>query len=678
LKYDVMDLDTPVFKLPLVGPIYAKRLENLSIFTCEDLLLHVPSRYQDYRLRSDIAKVQPGESVTVEGEVVEIKNQYTRHRKNLQIASIKDTTGSVQIVWFNQPFLVKSIRTGDLLSVSGKLSQFNRNLAFISPEFEVVRNGKKIHTGRLVPKYPETYGLSSKWLRGKIAYIYERSANRLDEFMPELFLKKESLKNYRWSVENVHFPENLEDAQKGKERLAFNELLFLQLKSVLRKDEWVKHLPSENVLIKEELLNTFSSSLPFSLTASQLRSIKEVYSDLQNNIPMNRLLEGDVGSGKTAVAAAAIFAVFANGFQSVIMAPTQILAQQHFITLKQLLSPFKVRVELVTSAGIEKELGNTDVFVGTHALLHKKVKIEKAALVVIDEQHRFGVEQRSHLIKKSGRKKYAPHVLTMTATPIPRTVALTVYGDLDLSTLDELPKGRQPVTTWVVPQKKREPAYDWIKSQIDKDGIQVFVICPLIEESEKESMQAVKAATVEFERLKSIFSKYKLGLLHGKLKAKEKTQILDDFKEKKFDILVSTPVVEVGIDVANATIMLIEGAERFGLAQLHQLRGRVGRGDKKSYCLLFAQSRSISARQRLTALTKTMSGFELAELDLKLRGPGEIVGLKQHGFPELKIASWQDTELIRLAKQTADSAYKNRKMYEKLFLKLKLDKIVFN
>jgi ATP-dependent DNA helicase RecG len=377
---------------------------------------------------------------------------------------------------------------------------------------------------------------------------------------------------------------------------------------------------------------------------------------------MNRLLEGDVGSGKTVVAAAGIFASFLNGYQSLIMAPTQILANQHYQTLKKLFDKFNLRISLITSDSKKIELGRSDVFVGTHALIHSKIDFDKVAFVVIDEQHRFGVEQREHLIKKTG----TPHILTMTATPIPRTIALTTYGDLDLSVLTEMPKGRTKVTTWVVPETKRKGAYEWVNKQIIDGKCQMFVVCPLIEQSTVETMADIKNVTTEFEKLKSVFSKLKLGLLHGRLKPGEKEEVLKSFRDGKIDILVATPVVEVGIDIPNATIMVIEAAERFGLAQLHQLRGRVGRSDKKSYCLLFS---NIKYSRRLRAMEKTHSGFELAELDLEIRGPGEIFGTAQSGFPELKVASWNNYELIKEAKDVALDVIKNPKKYPLLVSK---------
>lgn len=674
-----MRLNSPITSLPLVGSVYARRLKKLDISTIEDLIYHIPHRYLDYRLVSKIRQVQVGETVTIKGKVIAIKNQYTKTRKKIQFAQVSDNTGSLDVVWFNQPFLVRNIRPGETISLAGKIDWFGKKPALISPEYERVRNGEStIHTGRLVPIYHETAGVSSKWLRGRISFTFPYVINEISEFLPESDLEKLKLLDLKISITNAHFPKNLDDTESARIRLAFNELLFLQLKSAYRKIDWQKNEVIYPLKVDNKAVNNFIKSLPFKLTNSQDRSVTEILEDLEKETPMNRLLEGDVGSGKTVVAAAASFVAFANGYQSVFMAPTQILAQQHFETLKEVFDPYKVRVSLVTSAGVKGGPGKTDVFVGTHALIHKKVKFDNVALVVIDEQHRFGVEQRAHLITRSEKKKKAPHVLTMTATPIPRTVALTVYGDLDLSTLDELPGGRKPITTWVVPPYKREGAYGWIDKQIKDIKVQAFVICPLIEESEKETMKQVKAATAEYKKLHEIFPRLHLGLLHGRLKAKEKDSIMSNFKKGKIDILVATPVVEVGIDVPNATIMVIEGAERFGLAQLHQLRGRVGRGKKKSYCLSFTELKSKKVRARLSAMQKNLSGFELAELDLKLRGPGEMFGTRQHGFMELKVANWQDTELIRAARDVAQNAVENPEKYKKLLAKIKSKKVAPN
>lgn len=674
-----MNLETPVGELPLVGPVYIRKLKKLDINFIGDLLRHVPSRYIDFRNIVKIKDLKPDEVVTVKGEIASIKNIYTKSRKRIQEAKIKDSTGEIGAIWFNQPFLIKTLSVGSKISLAGKAGFFAGKLAFVSPIYEkIFTTDRSVHTGRLVPVYPETAGVSSKWLRAKVSTAFTQTRNELDDYLPKPIKEKLNLINLESAIKNVHFPKIHESAKEGKKRLAFDELLFLQLQSVLRKKEWQQNQATYELGIDKKEVSKFIKSLPFSLTKSQKRSIEEILADLEKESPMNRLLQGDVGSGKTIVAAIASFIAFLNGRQSIFMAPTQILAEQHFVTLKQIFKPYKIRVSLITSAGVKADLGKADIIVGTHALIYKKVQLDSVALVVIDEQHKFGVEQRAHLIKKSKAKIEAPHVLTMTATPIPRSIALTLYGDLDLSTLDELPKGRKPIKTWVVPPQKRKSAYTWIEEQIKKHKTQVFVVCPLIEESDKETMQQVKAATAEFENIKKEFPKLTVGLLHGRQTAKEKNKVVDSFKRKKIDILVSTPVVEVGIDVPNATIMVIEGAGRFGLSQLHQLRGRVGRGKKESFCLLFTESRSKKVSLRLSALQKTISGFELAELDLKIRGPGEVYGIKQHGFLELKIASWQDTKLIKQAKDTANQAIENPQKFSKLLEKLQTRQIAPN
>lgn len=666
-----MNLTSSVAEIPSVGPAYQKRLEKLKIKTVEDLLLHVPYRYLDFRRISKINQVRVGETVTLQGKVLSLKNIYTKSWKKLQLAGLTDQTGEIKIVWFNQPFLLKNISVGENLSVAGKISLFRREKALVSPEYEKIADGQAlIHTARLVPIYSETSGISSRWLRVKIKTAYDLICQQISEFLPETVLVSSNLSGLKEAIRFVHFPENFNEAEKGRERLAFNELLLLQAKNLARKILWQKNKPAYKLRFKNSVIKEFIDSLPFKLTASQKKSVNEILNDLKKNYPMNRLLEGDVGSGKTVVAVVGAFVSFLNGCQSVFMAPTQILAEQHFKTLNLLLQPFKVRIKLVTADLKKGDLGRSDIFVGTQSLIYNKVNFEKVAFVVIDEQHRFGVEQRTKLIKKAEANYLAPHVLTMTATPIPRTVALTLYGDLDLSTLTELPKGRQKITTWIVPPQKREAAYKWIEEQIIREKIQVYIVCPLIEESYLETMKEVRAVTKEFEQIKSIFNKHQLGLLHGRLKAPEKAEVLEKFRAGKIDILVSTPVVEVGIDVPNATIMMVEAAERFGLAELHQLRGRVGRGEKKSYCLLFSTTKSPKALARLSALQKSISGFELAELDLKLRGPGEIYGLKQHGFPELKIASWNDVQLIKKAKKIAEKAFADPEKYKLLHQKL--------
>jgi len=662
-----MDLSDNVGILPSIGPVYQKRLQKLGIETIENLLLYVPHRYLDFRQTTKIKSVQIGNTVTVKGKVVFIKNQYTRTGRKFQIASVRDESGEIAVVWFNQPFLIQSIFPDDDVSLSGKVDWFGREKAFISPEYEKRIEGKKsVHTGRLIPIYSETSGLSSKWLRSKINLAYSYCKNNINEYLPRQLKNNLSLFDLEKAIKLVHFPNSPLEAQQARERLAFDELLMFQLNNVSQRISWQRNIPTNQFKFASKDINKFTDSLPFILTGSQNTAKNEILNDLKGPCPMNRLLEGDVGSGKTVVSACAAFISFINGYQSIFMAPTQILAQQHFNTLNILLQPFKVRISLITSDIKKQDMGRCDIFVGTHSLINSKISYDNVGLVVIDEQHKFGVKQRDFLIKNSARKHEVPHVLTMTATPIPRTVALTFYGDLSLSTLNELPKGRQSITTWIVPPNKRDGAYQWINNEIKNLKAQVYIVCPLIEESSVETMKSVRAVTEQYTEIVDTFPDLKVGLLHGKQKSKDKEKMLDNFRKGKINILVSTPVVEVGLDVPQATIMVIEGADRFGLAQLHQLRGRVGRGNKKSYCLLFSQSNSEKVVSRLNALQKHSSGFELAEMDLKLRGPGEVFGLKQHGIPNLKIASWQDIDLIKKAKSVAEQAFGNPKEFKLL------------
>lgn len=666
-----MKLDSPVTSIPFVGSHYAKKLEKLGISKIEDLVTHIPSRYLDFSKSSKIARSQIGETLTIKGEVVLMKNQYTKTGKKMQIATVSDNTGNITVVWFNQPFLIRVLYPGVKVSLAGKIDWFGRRKALISPEYEIEGKGTiNLHTGRLVPIYPETSGLSSKWLRSKILTAISGVINNSKEFLPESTLKNLNLNDLVTSFKKVHSPTSFKEAEKARERLAFNELLFLQLSSLQRKISWEKTQSVYKLKFDSPTVKEFTDSLPFILTPSQVKAVEEILIDLKKDYPMNRLLEGDVGSGKTVVGAIASFISFINGYQSVFMAPTQILASQHYQTLSKLFHKFKVRTSLITSSDTRLDLGRSDIFVGTHALIHRKVPFEKVALVIIDEQHRFGVEQRAHLTQKVEGSRFSPHVLTMTATPIPRTVALTVYGDLNLSTLKDMPKGRKKITTWIVPPVKRKKAYEWIGKKIKEESTQAFVVCPLIEDSLVETLVSVKSATKVYEEVKKIFKGMSVGLLHGRLKPKEKDKAIEAFRKGEVNILVTTPVVEVGIDVPNATFMVIEGAERFGLAALHQLRGRVGRSGLKSYCLVITESRSKTVTSRLWALEKNLSGFELAELDLKLRGPGEIFGVKQSGFHDLKIATWGDTELIKQTRGVAEEAFRKPKEFSKLFKEL--------
>jgi ATP-dependent DNA helicase RecG len=672
-------LTDPIEKLPLVGPTYTKRLQKLGITTIEDLLFHFPFRYDDFSLISQIARVQPGETVTIRGVVEKITSEYTKHGKKIQKALVSDNSGQIEAIWFNQPYLAKTIKVGENYNFSGNVNWFGpprlgeagRQKTLVSPEHEKISSPRdtrdtrdtsdtpsNIHTGRLVPVYNETYGVSSKWLRSRIKNALEVLGEEIQEFLPEEMIKKEGLMAEKEAVFQIHFPQDKTRAEVARYRLAFDELFLIQLSALLRKREWQKKTLGHGLAVDQEKVLAFLGSLPFAFTGAQKRSLKEILNDLAQDQPMNRLLQGDVGSGKTVVAAASAYVAFLNGFQTLLMAPTEILANQHYATLKTLLGSFGVQTQLITSArGTRDTRGTSDaphVIVGTHALLHQQFDPTKVGLVIVDEQHRFGVEQRLLLSKKG----HSPHFLTMTATPIPRTIALTLFGDLDLSVIDELPVGRLKVKTWVVPKEKRQKAYEWIRSRIKDTPEQAFIICPLIEES--ETLTSVKAATKEFSLLSQvIFPDLRLGLLHGRLKAKERDQILNLFKDGKLDILVATPVVEVGIDIPNATIMLIEAADRFGLAQLHQLRGRVGRSHLQSFCFLFTENENPLVTQRLKALETTFLGGELAEIDLKLRGPGEIYGTRQHGFPDLRIASFTDLDLIQKTRKASELVISN-------------------
>ncbi|MFQ5561379.1 MAG: ATP-dependent DNA helicase RecG, partial [Nitrospinota bacterium] len=473
-----MRLNAPVSNLPFIGPVYVKRLKKLEIVTVKDLLHHVPYKYLDFRKTSSIKDLRPGEVVTVQGEIVSITNQYTRSRKKIQIATIADSSDQIEVVWFNQPFLLRTLRKGAHYNFSGKVDWFGRKKALISPDYE--KPGQSIHTKRLVPVYHETAGLSSKWLRSRINQALKVAEPAL-EFLPKKTLADFQLIGVNEAIRLVHYPQTMTQANSARRRLAFNELFFLQFKNLYRKLERRKSKSSFNLSTKKAEVEKFITSLPFSLTESQDRSIKEILTDLGKDFPMNRLLEGDVGSGKTVVAATACLVSFLNGYQSVIMAPTQILARQHFETLQETFSSYKIRIHLITSRGQEGDAGNSDIVVGTHALIHKSVNFDQVALAVIDEQHRFGVEQRAHLTRKSSRGVLSPHTLTMTATPIPRTIVLTLYGDLSLSTLNELPGGRKKITTWIVPPAKRQSAHAWVEEQITKSGVQAFFVCPLVD-----------------------------------------------------------------------------------------------------------------------------------------------------------------------------------------------------
>ncbi|MEK7617274.1 MAG: ATP-dependent DNA helicase RecG [Patescibacteria group bacterium] len=670
-----MKLDTPLSQISGIGPSLEWKLKKLNLFTVSDLIYHFPFRYDDFSSIKPANEAQIGEVVTLQGEIWSIKNIYTRYGKILTQAVFNDGTSPINLTWFNQSYLTKQIQVGDRLQISGKLTKYKSKLSIMVPQWEkldgvklthprgVIGSHRGIHTGRLVPIYPETEGLTSKWVRTKIDQTIPQVIDQIKDPLPDFIIS--SMLPLHEALFQIHFPKTLDQVEKARERLGFDELFFVSLATQKARMEWKKKAYVATSEVDAEKLNKFIKSLPFELTGAQDRVLKEIISDLKKGEAMNRLVQGEVGSGKTVVATIIIYLVYLNKLKALFMAPTEILAFQHYETVSQLLSPFGITVGIYT--GSKKKTtpqaphmssGVADVVVGTHALLSKKLSTEDVGLVIIDEQQRFGVQQRTML---RARAKL-PHFLTMTATPIPRTVALTLYGDLDLSVIDEMPKGRPIIKTFVVPEEKRADGYKFIEKKI-MGGDQAYIITPLIEPS--ETLSSVKAAKIEFEKLKKIFSSLKLGLMHGRLKSKEKQEVLKDFRGGKIHILVSTSVVEVGMDVPNATIMVIEGAERFGLAQLHQLRGRIGRGTKESFCLLYTSDSSSNESGRLKYLENTFDGLKLAELDLKIRGSGEIFGVKQSGRFEFKIASLSDLGLVEKTKNAAAKLLANNPRLDK-------------
>ncbi|PIW75345.1 MAG: DNA helicase RecG [Candidatus Portnoybacteria bacterium CG_4_8_14_3_um_filter_44_10] len=721
-----MDLDSPVETIPRVSAIYAKRLNRLGIKTVRDLIYHFPLRYDDLSKIAKIGDAQANEIVTVRGQIINIHAFRTpRKRMFLIEALIKDNSGTIRAIWFNQPFLLRALKKGEWVSLAGKVNYDGKTLFFSNPAHETIRleqlgAGNKPasrHTGRLVPIYPETTKLTSKWLRYILDLIFPKAINEFKDFLPAEIRKSQKLVDLSAALKKIHFPQTQKDIDEARRRLGFDELFLIQLFILQQKQKWQLNRAAI-IKFDQNLIKKFVASLPFKLTNAQRKASWEILQNLEKTTPMNRLLEGDVGSGKTVVATIAALQTIKNGYQVAFMAPTEILARQHFEGLSKSLMNLGLKIALTTSSetkisydsplGNHQEIeeikpkdflrmtkeGKINIAIGTHSLIQESVQFKNLALAIVDEQHRFGVQQRAALQKnivqmEDGLKTTIPHLLSMTATPIPRTLALTIYGDLDLSLLNELPKGRQKTITKIIAPANRQKAYDFIRQQI-KGGRQVFVICPRIERQSSDGngnetrvvnsqspdvttgqnehrnqltlydkrrllWVEVKAVTEEYKKLsEKTFPDLKVAMLHGKIKAKEKEQVMRDFREKKYDILVSTSVVEVGVDIPNATVMMIEGADRFGLAQLHQFRGRVGRDKFQSYCLLFTDSDSQFVRQRLKALVSTQNGFELAEKDLEIRGPGEFYGTRQWGLPDLTMASLMDVELIKECRKEAE------------------------
>lgn len=643
----------PITAVKGVGDEVAKKLAVLGVRSVGDLLENFPRRYNDYSAVTDIGKLRPG-PVTIRAVIKQVKGRYVRRGMHLTEAVASDETNSVRLIWFNQPYRESAIKSGQPYFISGQYELSHQRFAIMNPNMELVSDFP-VSTARIVPVYRETKGLNSARIR-KLVRETLPLIRVLPETLPAWLVKGQKLLPYAAAVEAMHFPANAIELEKAQKRLGFEEVFRLSLASLLNKYELLND-KSLTIPFDEKLAKEFVSHLPFTLTDAQRKVVWQVYGDMQKTQPMNRLVEGDVGSGKTVVATMAALMAVAEGYQVALMAPTELLARQHAETVYSLLEPLGRHDSVALLVGgmtaAQKQTayrhiaaGQARFIIGTHALIQEKVDMQKLGLVVIDEQHRFGVEQRKKLMAKAG---HMPHLLSLTATPIPRSLALTLYGELDVSILDTKPAGRQPTETEICSPNSRAQLYAKIEKELDL-GRQMFVVCPLITESERS--KASSAEKVYEHMSKRDFKHRRVGLLHGKMKPAEKQDIMQKFARHDLDILVSTTVIEVGVDVPNASIMLIEAADRFGLAQIHQLRGRVGRGGHKGYCYLM-MSDSSAPPQRLQALQRSNDGFKLAELDLELRGPGAIYGTMQHGQLDLRVAKLTDLKLIAAARNAA-------------------------
>lgn len=677
--------DTDVMYMKGVGPKIAYKLNKLGIYTVQDLMLYFPKKHIDYSSRTLIRDLKEGETTTVFGYIKSVSAFNTQKKLSVVKVTVADESGRLDLSFFqaksNRFMLERTksqfpINAGIMLSGKVKRNNYDGKLTFDKPTYSIMTGefledkNSNLNIARIVPIYTVCEDLSIKVLRRAIFNAIQKYKDEIENVIPDFMREKIGLLDKKAAVEQIHFPESQELLEQARFSLIFEELFLIQLKMVRIREQNSHNHSALTLKIKEKgLVKEFIDNLPFELTGAQKKAINEILNDLNSDVPMARLLQGDVGSGKTVVATIMLLAGVENGYQGALMAPTEILAQQHYNNLQQWLSPMGISVGLFLGSQGKKirekfrtdlRNGQMNIAVGTHALIQEDVDFNNLGAIVVDEQHRFGVKQRNVLKKKSQN----PQILTMTATPIPRTLALTVHGDLDLTIIDELPKGRKPIKTSLVTSHRG--VYELIQSEIDA-GRQAYVVYPLIEESETLS---AKAATIEAERLqKEVFPQYKIGLLHGKLKNDEKEQVMKDFKDKKYDILVSTTVVEVGVDVPNATVMLIENAERFGLSQLHQLRGRVGRNSLQSYCILHTSTKSQETRERLNIMTQTNDGFVIAEKDLQLRGPGEFLGTRQSGLPDLIISDIvRDAKILEMARNEAIDFVKTNKIedYPKL------------
>ena len=676
---DEVTVDAPVNRLRGVDTKLTARLKRLDVETIRDLLYLFPRRHEDYSTAVKISELSPGEECTVVAtiwEAREVAKGPKGGRRDTE-AVLSDETGNLKVIWFGQRYLARSLKPGSQIAISGKASVFRGQLVFENPEHEMLdASGSGAHTGRLVPIYPLTEGLTRRNMRRLTWQTVQNWVGGLEDALPDDILARTELMPLLDAVYQAHYPKEMETWELARRRLAFDELFTLQLAVLARRRMQHDNIKGIEIIAPANVIDGFYQTLPFPLTKAQRRCIQEIEADFRAGTPpMSRLLQGEVGSGKTVVALSALLSAAAAGYQGAMMVPTEVLAEQHFQSIGNLLSGLArpvqephllsvyldhmdrpVSIGLLTGssrAPVKRELtkmaadGTLDILVGTQALIQEGISLPRLALAVADEQHRFGVMQRSALQE---RGQDNPHTLIMSATPIPRTLSLTLFGDLDISTIDEMPAGRQEVATRRLEPEQRDTAYGFIRRQVE-EGRQAFVVCPLVDES--ETIES-KAATEEYQRLsQDIFPDLSLGLLHGRMPGKEKDKVMRQFRDGELDILVSTPVVEVGIDVANATVMMIDGADRFGLAQLHQFRGRVGRGEHKGYCILMSDTVSETAKERLSALARIQDGFKLAEVDLELRGPGDFFGTRQSGLPSLKMAHLTDLELLEMARNEA-------------------------
>lgn len=683
-----MNFSSSISTLSGVGPSYREKLKKLGINNIGDLLYFFPSKYEDFSKISPISSIFVKKKYTVRGIVKDIDLDRTPQKRiSYTKITLKDDTGEIDAVFFNQPYLARTFKEGEALFISGETQFSKEGLQFVNPIYEKIDTSSLSHTARIIPFYTQTEGVSSKWLRYIIKITLENKDLSIKETLPQKIIEEKNLYSLKEALLQIHFPKDSATLKKAHFRFSFERIFILQL-LLLQKKEKIRKEKSIPIDTDIDKVKELVSGLPYKLTDAQKKSVWQIIKDMEKNFPMNRLLEGDVGSGKTVVAIISALVAIKAGYQVAFMAPTEVLARQHFDEAAKLLWKFKIDVGLLTGKKdvlrskklkgdtvpisreklIEKaKEGTIDILIGTHALIQETVKFKNLALVVVDEQHRFGVKQRARLCLKKQAK--IPHLLSMTATPIPRTLALTIYGDLSLSVIDEMPKERKKIITKIVTAKKRPSAYSFIKEEIKK-GRQIFFICPRIEESIKEKENSpwagLKSVEEETETLaKEIFPEFKVQMLHGKMKSTEKEKIMKDFKNKKTDILVSTSVIEVGIDIKNASVIVIEGAEMFGLAQLHQFRGRVGRDEFQSYCFLFTNSRNEKTRKRLSALLSSKNGFELAEKDLEIRGPGDFFGKRQWGLPDFTMDALKNRKLVEEVRDYAKDVVIKKSLLKK-------------